>query len=130
MEDAWKHIKVLLVPSLWLEAWGMVVVEAQLRGIPVISSDSGALPEAKLGIPYIVPVNSLTGKHDREDNYVVPNQDIEPWVVALEKLLNDKDEYESVADQARSETLDWLTGLDGSAHEKWLNSIEKVKRSV
>jgi glycosyltransferase involved in cell wall biosynthesis len=128
MEDAWKHIKVLLVPSLWLEAWGMVVVEAQLRGIPVISSDSGALPEAKLGIPPIVAVNSLTGEHDKRGKYVVPGQDIEPWVQALEKLLNDKDEYESVANQARRETADWLTGLDESAHEKWLDSIEKVSR--
>jgi glycosyltransferase involved in cell wall biosynthesis len=127
MEDAWKDIKVLLVPSLWLEAWGMVVVEAQVRGIPVVSSDSGALPEAKLGIPSIVAVNSLTGKHDQEGKYVIPSQDIEPWAQALEKLLKDKDEYESVANQARVETADWLTGLDEKAHEKWLESIKKVK---
>lgn len=31
----------VLAPSLWLEAWGMVVTEALLRGIPAIISDAG-----------------------------------------------------------------------------------------
>jgi hypothetical protein len=32
----------LLAPSLWLEAWGMVVTEALLRGLPALVSDLGA----------------------------------------------------------------------------------------
>ena len=64
MEQVWKKIKVLLVPSLWLEAWGLVVVEAQLRGIPVISSNRGGIPEAKLGIPHIFP-DAVTEEADR-----------------------------------------------------------------
>jgi hypothetical protein len=55
MEEAWRDIKVLIVPSLWFEAWGIVVIEAHLRGIPVIASDAGALTEAMLGLDYIVP---------------------------------------------------------------------------
>lgn len=31
----------VLAPSLWLEAWGMVVTEASLRGLPTIVSDAG-----------------------------------------------------------------------------------------
>jgi glycosyltransferase involved in cell wall biosynthesis len=125
MEDAWKDIKILLVPSLWLEAWGMVVVEAQLRGIPVISSDSGALPEAKLGIAPIIPVNSLTGKHDRKGDYVVPKQDISGWVEVVETLMNDRGAYEALADQARDDTASWLMGLDEHALEHWLEGIER-----
>jgi len=125
MEEAWEQIKILLVPSLWFEAWGMVVTEAQLRGIPVVSSDSGALRESKLSLPYTIPVNSLTGEHDEEGNYIVPDQNIEPWVKAIEKLQTDKDVYESVSSQARKVTTDWVTGLDGSALEKWLQSLEK-----
>jgi glycosyltransferase involved in cell wall biosynthesis len=124
-EDVWKEIKVLLVPSLWFEAWGMVVVEAQLCGIPVLSSNSGGLPEAKLGVPYIIPVNALTGEHDEHGKYVVHEQDIQPWVETLLTLLNDKDEYESVSAQARRTTADWLGTMDGSALEKWLESLEQ-----
>lgn len=37
--------RALLVPSLWREAWGRVVTEAQFNGIPVLASDRGALTE-------------------------------------------------------------------------------------
>ena len=95
MEEAWRDIKVLVVPSLWFEAWGIVVIEAHLRGIPVISSNSGALPEAMLGMDdYIVPVNPIEGKRDEEGGYIVAGQDIGPWVKAVDKLMNDRCEYE------------------------------------
>jgi len=38
--------KVLIVPSRCQEGWGRVVTEAQINGIPVISSGTGGLPEA------------------------------------------------------------------------------------
>jgi len=50
---------VMLCPSIWLEAWGMVAVEGLLRGLPVLSSDAGGLPEAKLGTNYVLPVNPI-----------------------------------------------------------------------
>merc|ERR1711924_555572 len=45
----YSRTKLLLVPSLWSEAYGLVTVEAQVRGIPVISTDKLGLPEANLG---------------------------------------------------------------------------------
>jgi glycosyltransferase involved in cell wall biosynthesis len=36
---------LVLVPSTWAEPFGLVVVEAQLLGVPVVVSDRGALPE-------------------------------------------------------------------------------------
>jgi len=38
-------MKALVVPSTWYEAFGIVCVEALSRGIPVIASDIGGLPE-------------------------------------------------------------------------------------
>lgn len=38
-------VRVLVVPSVWYEAFGLVCVEALSRGIPVIASDIGGLPE-------------------------------------------------------------------------------------
>jgi glycosyltransferase involved in cell wall biosynthesis len=120
MEEAWRNIKVLLVPSLWFEAWGIVLIEAHLRGIPVISSDAGALPEAMLGLKYIVPVNPIKGDRDDKGAYIVPEQDIEPWVEIVDKLMNDKLEYEELSMQVRSTTEQWLRNVDESALEKWL----------
>lgn len=47
--------RVLLAPSLWPEAYGIVATEAGLYGLPCVSSDSGGLPEAN-------PVPSLAAK--------------------------------------------------------------------
>ncbi len=36
------NTKMLLMPSLWFESFGLVAVEAMLNGIPVLASDRGA----------------------------------------------------------------------------------------
>lgn len=46
IEDVLKLTKVLLAPSVYPEAFALVVTEAQLRGIPVVSTRSGGLAEA------------------------------------------------------------------------------------
>ena len=120
MEEAWHDIKVLLVPSFWLEAWGIVVIEAHLRGIPVISSNTGALPEAMLGLDYIVPVNPIGGKRDEEGAYTVPEQDIRPWVKTVNKLMNDRSEYEKLSIKVRDTAEQWVKDLDETALENWL----------
>jgi glycosyltransferase involved in cell wall biosynthesis len=120
MEEAWRDIKVLLVPSIWFEAWGIVLVEAHLRGIPVISSNAGALPETMLGLDYVVPVNTIKGKRDEKGAYIVPEQDVGPWVKTLNKLMNDRSEYEKLSMQVRDTTEQWLKNIDDAALEKWL----------
>jgi hypothetical protein len=44
-------------------------------------------------------------------------------MMSLQTLLNNKDEYESVSEQARNTTIEWLSGMDGSALEKWLEGL-------
>ncbi len=46
MASIYEQTRILLVPSQWEETWGRVASEAQFSGIPVLSSDSGGLPEA------------------------------------------------------------------------------------
>lgn len=46
MAEIYRETRLLLVPSVWEEGFGMVAVEAQSCGIPVIASNRGGLPEA------------------------------------------------------------------------------------
>ena len=46
IDDVLSRTSVLLMPSLWYEGFGLITMEAMLRGIPVIASDSGGLDEA------------------------------------------------------------------------------------
>jgi glycosyltransferase involved in cell wall biosynthesis len=119
MESLWDTTKVLLMPSLWCEAWGLVVVEAQIRGVPVIASDAGAIPEAKLGVPYVIPVNKISGEREG-DHYSVKSQNIDPWVEKLRGLMTDRIEYERVSDLSREVTASWVADLPVAAHERWL----------
>ena len=123
-------IKILIVPSLWYEAWGIVVTETHLPGILVIASDAGAIPESMLGLPYIVPIKPLTGARDEDGGYIAPDQDVEPWAKTLEQLMTDKREYEKVSERSRNETVEWLTKMDETAHEKWLLNMIQLERAL
>jgi glycosyltransferase involved in cell wall biosynthesis len=46
MREVYRQTRLLLVPSVWEEGFGMVALEAQSCGIPVIASARGGLPEA------------------------------------------------------------------------------------
>lgn len=49
IEDLFKEIDILLMPSIWDEPFGMLQLEAQLHGIHVLSSGKGGLREADIG---------------------------------------------------------------------------------
>jgi len=46
VDDFLRLTRVLIVPSVWQEAFGLVATEAQLRGIPVVTTDACGLAEA------------------------------------------------------------------------------------
>jgi glycosyltransferase involved in cell wall biosynthesis len=58
MDAFYSRTRLVLVPSLWPEAFGRVAMEAQTRGIPVVCTDRCAAKDFIDGI--VVPVRSPT----------------------------------------------------------------------
>ncbi len=110
------RVRVLLMPSLWDEAFGAMAIEAMLRGIPVLASDAGGLPEAKLGVDYVLPVRRIERYEARFDDRHepvadVPPQDIGPWEAALRELTTDHDRYERLSRDSRAAALAYVGSL-------------------
>lgn len=117
--------RVLLVPSLWAEARSRAVFEAMLRGVPVIAADVGGIPEAKMGVPYLLPVNVIMRYESRVDDQMVPvaeipEQDIGPWRRALTRLLTDRAHYCEIAEASRQAALDYAANLNVEPFERLL----------
>lgn len=84
MREVYGHARVVLVPSMWEEAWGRVATEAQISGIPVLASNRGGLPES-VGMGGIL---------------VDPEAPLEAWEAALARMWDDPESYEQLAEAA------------------------------
>lgn len=128
IEDFLRRSSILLMPSLWLEGFGLIVMEAMLRGIPVISSDSGGLKEAKEGTGYVIPVREITEYENVFDEHgmprpVVPPQDPTPWLEAVESLAGDEEAYRRESEASRAAAERFVASVDPSALERYLASL-------
>ena len=70
MRAVYAQTRMLLMPSVWEEAFGRTVVEAQMNGLPVLASQRGALPQ-------LVGDSGIT---------LDPHAPIETWDEALRQL--------------------------------------------
>jgi glycosyltransferase involved in cell wall biosynthesis len=86
MRKVYSKTKVLLVPSVWEEAFGRVVIEAQSCKIPVIASARGGLPEA-------VGNGGICVRDFRN---------AEVWVGAIRRMFSNANAYQAFADSAYS----------------------------
>jgi surfactin synthase thioesterase subunit/glycosyltransferase involved in cell wall biosynthesis len=127
--------RVLLVPSLWAEARSRIVLEALLRGVPVMAADVGGIPEAMMGVPYLLPVRPIEKYETRLDDQMVPvaqvpAQDVGPWREAMARLLTDRAHYEEIARQSRRAALEYVKVLHAGHFEKLLAGGKKEAAPV
>jgi len=125
LDDIFRQTRILLMPSLWEEGFGMAAVEAMLRGIPVLASRLGGLIEAKLGTDYLLPVQPITRYENRfGENWipipVVPGQDAAPWSDALGKLLSDRSTFDGLSAASRAAALKFVSELSVAPFEALL----------
>lgn len=80
-QDLYREIagkKVLVLPSVWPEAFGRVLVEAVMCGTLVVGSDAGAIPEVL----------------DNDERYVFPKGSVSELESRINRILRlSKDEY-------------------------------------
>ncbi|ORX92131.1 UDP-Glycosyltransferase/glycogen phosphorylase [Basidiobolus meristosporus CBS 931.73] len=130
LEPVWQRTKILVVPSIWLETFGNVVVEAMLRGIPVVCSNAGGVPEAKCGILRgTIPVVLATNERELDEEEIkrhgplkIPQNDIQPWIDEINLLLNDRELYERISTESREAALS-LLDIQDSDYVTFLNSF-------
>lgn len=126
-----RKTSVVLVPSVWAEARSRMVVEAMLRGVPVVASEAGGIREAKLGVPYLIPVNLIRRyKPELDENLVpvaeTPQQNIDPWAEALGRLTGDRGHWMEIARRSREAALGYVRGLSVEPFEQLL--VEVLRR--
>ena len=129
IEQVLMKTKILLMPALWYEGFGLIVMEAMLRGVPVLASNMGSLVEAKAGTRYILPVRPIERyrtvfDENRMPIPVVPEQDIEPWAAALEELMTDQELYERESEAARQAALRFVPTVKASRLEEFLLTLK------
>ena len=128
MDDVLAQTRILMMPSLWLEGFGLIVMESMLRGIPVVASDSGGLKEAKRGTGYVIPVQTIERYQPVFDEHamprpVVPENDAAPWVEAIEQLTGDRAAYERESASSRAAAGKFVSGLDAAGLERYLGGL-------
>ncbi|KAJ3040627.1 hypothetical protein HDV00_010652 [Rhizophlyctis rosea] len=135
IEELWSQVRAILVPTIFFEAFGLVVIEAMLRGIPVISSDSGGLPEAHLDVPYVIPVNPITGALEDDSDLVAkygvfkqPSNDPKKWKDTLRTLLTEHALYDDLRTKGRERAMAYIRGLKHEMYEEQMRrALENAK---
>ena len=86
MSQAW----VQVVPSRWAEPFGIVAIEAMMRGTAVIATNSGGLRE--------IVRHQQTG-------LLIKSEDVEALANSLEQVLRDRNLAEQMGQQGREIAL-------------------------
>jgi glycosyltransferase involved in cell wall biosynthesis len=96
--------KLLLMPSLWNESFGLVAAEAMLNGIPVLASNRGALrgTVADGGFLFDIPAS-----YTPETRVLPTLAEVGPWTETIVRLWDDVEFYRQASEKARRHAEQW-----------------------
>jgi glycosyltransferase involved in cell wall biosynthesis len=93
--EAWRRSTIALVPSVWSEPFGIVVIEAMAGETPVIASSIGGIPEIIV---------------DGESGMLVPPGDARALRAAMQQLLQDTELRQKMGQAAKRRAADFEAG--------------------
>ena len=85
---------VFVVPSVWMEAFGHVTIQAMSCGVPVVTFDAGASPEINI---------------DGQTGFVVPSKDVDKLADSIIKIFQDEGLEKQLGQAARQRVLENYT---------------------
>jgi glycosyltransferase involved in cell wall biosynthesis len=102
--DFLRATRLLLVPSLCHETFGRVAAEAMMNGIPVLSSNRGALPEVLGGAGFVF---RIPDDNSAERPFVPSAEEVRPWVETIIRLWDNTAVYVDVSRRCRNRAEVW-----------------------
>jgi glycosyltransferase involved in cell wall biosynthesis len=112
--------KIVLMPSLWNESFGLVAAEAMLNGIPVLASNRGALPEtiSDAGFLFDVPVRCVP-----ESLEVPTAAEVEPWIETILRLWDDPAHYDQWSQKSLDHAQRWQPERVANAYRNFFGGV-------
>jgi glycosyltransferase involved in cell wall biosynthesis len=104
LRERWLNAALTVVPSIWEEAFGRILIESWAHGVPVLAARIGALPElvGATGAGWLFEPSSPTN-----------------LAYALRSILTDETAFLTVAAKCRE-------AASRFSKEKWLTAIEGI----
>jgi len=102
--DVQSATRILVVPSLGHGLFDRTTAEAMINGIPVLTSNRGALPEfvGNAGVVIDIPL-----RYSSEAPIVPYADDIQPWVDAVIRLWDDPAGFQQASQRVAEAALRW-----------------------
>ena len=113
----YRNYDMLLVPSIWEEPFGLIIVEAMSQGLPVIATKTG-------GIPEII--------EDGKNGLLVPTGDSVRMAEAIKKLVDDPSLYEKISRNGIKRVQEEYTNekIVGKINNYISNVFQQSKRKI
>jgi surfactin synthase thioesterase subunit/glycosyltransferase involved in cell wall biosynthesis len=135
IDDVLRDTRVFLMPSLWYEGFGLIAMEAMLRGIPTLASDFGGLRESCNMPGALVPIEPITEWLAEMDETGMPvpklrPQPIDAWEAALGRLLQEEEAYAKAQEAARRHAEAFVSRWSVDDFERFLQNLRPKGRRI
>jgi glycosyltransferase involved in cell wall biosynthesis len=112
--------KLLVMPSLWNESFGLIAAEGMINGIPLLASNRGALPETVGDASFLF---DIPARYTPRTRTVPTAEEVSPWVETIIRLWDDATLYDRASLSARIHAEQWRPERLEAAYKYFFSNI-------